>query len=250
MWAASSEAAAADELQQALAPTRAEDWLPAVRHVDAQGTVTTGTSVACQDVVQPTGTDDAGMLEIVTLDTHDDDAMPEATTALLTDARTITATANQLVVATPMWPQLDQPAAGGAVPAPAPAMDVVAPDAGRTRLHLFDLGPDGTTHRASGEVPGMLLNQFSLSLDGDLLRAATTVGKPVRGWQRVGRQRAAPAGRPSRGRRQRRRPGSGRDASTRCASWVTAPTWSPSARPTRCTRSTCPTRRRRAWPAS
>ena len=181
VWAASSEAAAADELQQALAPTRAEDWLPVVRHVDAQGTVTTGTSVACRDVVQPTGTDDAGMLEIVTLDTHDDDAMPEATTALLTDARTITATANQLVVATPMWPQLDQPAAGGAVPAPAPAMDVVAPDAGRTRLHLFDLGPDGTTHRASGEVPGMLLNQFSLSLDGDLLRAATTVGNPFGG---------------------------------------------------------------------
>ncbi len=177
VWGAPTEAAATRELQRALAPTSAEDWLPVMRHVDASGTVTTGRSVACEDVVRPTGTDDGGMLELLTLDTHGDDALPEATTALLTDAQTVTATADQLVVATPVWPAFDQPAAG----APAPAVEMVAPATGSTRLHLFDLGPRGTTHRASGEVPGMLLNQFSMSLADDLLRVATTAGQPFDG---------------------------------------------------------------------
>ena len=102
-----------------------------------------------------------------------------ATTALLTDARTVTASATELVVATPVWEQQDvgEPAAG------APAVDMVAPAPGTvtTRLHLFDLGPAGTTHRATGEVPGTLLNQFSMSLHDGLLRVATTEGDPFAG---------------------------------------------------------------------
>ena len=45
----------------------------------------------------------------------------------------------------------------------------------KTALHAFDLAPaDGASYLASGEVPGMLLNQFSMSEFDGVLRVATT----------------------------------------------------------------------------
>lgn len=185
VWAAPDEDAAVREMQRALGGTTAADWLPALRHVDARGDVTSASAVACTDVVRPTGTTDGAMLQVLTLDVHGDDAMPEATTALLTDARTVTASATELVVATPVRGEAVAGPAGGA---PAPAVDAIgpAPGTGTTRLHLFDLGPDGTTHRATGEVPGMLLNQFSMSLHDGMLRVATTTGDAFAGGTESG----------------------------------------------------------------
>jgi uncharacterized secreted protein with C-terminal beta-propeller domain len=46
-----------------------------------------------------------------------------------------------------------------------------------TRIHKFDISdPHTARYVASGEVPGFLLNQFSLSENDGLLRAATTLG--------------------------------------------------------------------------
>jgi uncharacterized secreted protein with C-terminal beta-propeller domain len=48
-------------------------------------------------------------------------------------------------------------------------------DRGDTSIHRFDIvGRRRTDYRASGEVPGELLNQFSLSEHAGVLRAATT----------------------------------------------------------------------------
>ena len=175
VWAADGQVEAQRRMADALASTRPSDWLPAMAHRDAAGTVTSGPALDCVDVARPVDTADVSMLQVVTVDLHGGDVMPEATTAVLTDARSVTATADQLVVATPVWPQLDQPVAG------APAVEMIAPAPGAgpgigvaTRLHLFDLGPAGAVHRASGEVPGALLNQFSMSLHGGHLRVATT----------------------------------------------------------------------------
>lgn len=51
------------------------------------------------------------------------------------------------------------------------------PKAPVTRIHKFDISdPDAARYVASGEVPGFLLNQFSLSERDGLLRVATTLG--------------------------------------------------------------------------
>src|SRR5205823_12444169 len=53
------------------------------------------------------------------------------------------------------------------------------PSSGSTVIHRFDVtDPDRTSFRSSGEVPGYLLNQFSLSEFGGNLRVATT-SRPI-----------------------------------------------------------------------
>lgn len=179
VWRAPDPAAAEREMARALESTTVTDWLPGLRHEGADGVVQTSTTVACRDVVRPVDTQDPSMLQVLSLDVHDGDLVPEGATAVLTDARHVTASVDQLVVATPVWHHLEQPMLEEpAVDAPVREMVAPAPEQVTTRLHLFDLGPDGTTHRASGEVPGTLLNQFSMSLHADTLRVATTAGEP------------------------------------------------------------------------
>ncbi len=179
VWSGQDQDDAVRRMQQALATTSTTDWLPQLRHRGAGGAISTSSSVGCADVARPVDTGDTSMLQVLTIDTHGDDVLPEAITAVLTDARSVTATATELVVATPVWQGLDQPQPFGddvGFDVEDAAQDVAAPapEQATTRLHLFDLGPDGATHRASGEVPGMLLNQFSMSLHGGDLRVATT----------------------------------------------------------------------------
>ena len=72
--------------------------------------------------------------------------------AVMTDAQTVYASLGSVYVAT----------AGGW-------------QSGDTSIHRFDIdGPQRTDYRASGQVPGDLLNQFSMSEDRGVLRAATT----------------------------------------------------------------------------
>jgi uncharacterized secreted protein with C-terminal beta-propeller domain len=68
-----------------------------------------------------------------------------------------------LYVATQGWTPM--PATPGAEP----------PGRSFTTIHRFATdAPDSTAYRASGQVPGYLLNQFSLSEHGGVLRTATT----------------------------------------------------------------------------
>ena len=54
--------------------------------------------------------------------------------------------------------------------------NVASPTVTRTAVHKFGIsGADPASYRASGGVAGHLLNQFSMSEDGDVLRLATTV---------------------------------------------------------------------------
>jgi hypothetical protein len=77
--------------------------------------------------------------------------------AIFTSADTVYASTSSLYVATQRWDD-------GAYVA-------------NTSLHRFDASdPDRTRYMSSGAVPGTLLNQFSLSEQGRVLRAATTVG--------------------------------------------------------------------------
>ena len=107
--------------------------------------------VACKHVRRTPRFTGAGMLSVLTIDLsygiHRFDS-----DAVMTDARTVYASTGSVYVAT----------AGGW-------------ERGDTSIHRFDVnGAERTDYRASGEVPGELLNQFSLSEHGGVLRAATT----------------------------------------------------------------------------
>ena len=82
--------------------------------------------------------------------------------------QTVYASPKALYVATPTWTE-DGPLL-----------------AERTLIHKFAASePDATSYRASGQLEGTLLNQFSLSEHDGVLRAATTVGAGPEGESRV-----------------------------------------------------------------
>jgi Beta propeller domain len=107
--------------------------------------------VACDHVRRTPRFSGAGMVTVLTVDLER--GLPAIDSdAVMTNARTVYASLGSVYVATP----------GGW-------------ERGDTSIHRFDInGPQRTDYRASGQVPGELLNQFSLSEDKGLLRAATT----------------------------------------------------------------------------
>jgi uncharacterized secreted protein with C-terminal beta-propeller domain len=191
VWNAPSAEDAGTRLLAHLDDTVASDWLPVATHVDARGVVTTAPAVDCATVYRTSEVTDTSMLEVLTFDVHGADLQPDGAAAVLTNAMTVTASADQLVVATPVWPEVFfegpmpmpvDPGIGGDVVVDDVVESQVAPDEmpefrSTTRLHLFDLTPQGAVYLSSGEVDGQLLNQFSMSLHEGRLRVATTVGE-------------------------------------------------------------------------
>jgi uncharacterized secreted protein with C-terminal beta-propeller domain len=118
--------------------------------------------VACDDVRHTPRFSGAGMLTVLTIDLERG-LPPVDSDAIMTDASTVYASAASLYVATPGgWLRND------------------------TSIHRFDLaGPQRTDYRASGQVPGELLDQFSLSEDKGVLRVASTTASPDGGESQV-----------------------------------------------------------------
>ena len=107
--------------------------------------------VACDDVRRTPRFTGVGMLTVLTVDFKVGLPAVDAD-SVMTDADTVYASPTSLYVATNGgWQRSD------------------------TSIHRFDLAAaDRTVYRASGQVPGDLLNQFSLSEHKGVLRAATT----------------------------------------------------------------------------
>ena len=133
-------------------------WLPTAT-VKNLGTGLTSSSraVRCRAVRRPAVFSGTGVLTVYTVDL--DKGLPAIDAdAIFTSADTVYASTASLYVATQRWED-----DGGFV--------------ANTSLHRFDASdPDRTRYMSSGAVPGTLLNQFSLSEQGRILRAATTVG--------------------------------------------------------------------------
>ena len=109
--------------------------------------------VACDDVRRTPRFTGAGMLTVATIDLAVG-LQKLDTDSVMTDADTVYASTTSLYVATSGGWQSDD-----------------------TSIHRFDLAGDAdTVYRASGQVPGDLLNQFALSEYKGVLRAATTEG--------------------------------------------------------------------------
>ena len=107
--------------------------------------------VACDDVRRTPRFTGADMLSVLTIDLSKGLPAVDAD-AVMTSADTVYASPTSLYVATNGgWERED------------------------TSIHRFDLdGADRTVYRASGQVPGDLLNQFSMSEYKGVLRVATT----------------------------------------------------------------------------
>jgi uncharacterized secreted protein with C-terminal beta-propeller domain len=147
---------------------RASGWLPRSRFVSRiSGRHRTRTMVACRAVRRPPAFSGLGTVSILTIDL-DKGLWEVDADAVMTDAQTVYGSTSHLYVATQRW--IDPQTAPRDLPTTT------------TLIHRFDVSdPDRTTYEASGEVPGYLLNQYSLSEQGGDLRVASTA-EPV-WWQ-------------------------------------------------------------------
>ena len=138
-------------------------WLPrrALRHRGV-GKPSFRRAAPCRRVFRPAKFSGTDVLTVLTVDLEK--GLPAVDSdAIMSGGQVVYASEQSLYVATQSWTAL--PASPGAEP----------PDRSFTTVHRFDTrNPDSTTYRASGRVPGYLLNQFSLSEHEGVLRAATT----------------------------------------------------------------------------
>jgi len=119
----------------------------------------------CNAIRRPVQFSGLGMLSIVTVD-FDKGLQAAQSSSLMADAQIVYGSPTSLYIATQKWINPELPI-------------VSLPPAQTTVIDRFDVSdPDTTTFVASGEVPGYLLNQFSLSEYNGYLRVAST-SRPI-----------------------------------------------------------------------
>jgi Beta propeller domain len=145
-----------------------EDWLPRSYIVRADGSQTAVRSaIDCREVGRPAQFSGLGFTWVATLDLDIPNARERAigSAGVIADGQIVYSSTTNLYVATNSYNKVLT--RSGTVQ--------TNPKAFITAIHKFDLSPpDGATYRASGQINGKLLNQFSMSeLNGDLRVAAT-----------------------------------------------------------------------------
>ena len=165
---AQSAAAATKRNRAVIASSRVSSWLPSyVVRNRRTGAKRQRALVQCRNVERPPDFSGLGLVTVLTIDL-DEGLMPVDSDAVLTDGRIVYASPQRLYVATERWADR-----------PLPERPQIVPEGVRTALHEFDISdPSRTTYRASGEVPGFLLSQWSLSEQGGVLRVASTETPP------------------------------------------------------------------------
>jgi hypothetical protein len=165
-----TEAQATRRQRRAIRRTRLSTWMPErVLRNRVRRTRRVGALVACNDVRRPVAYSGPGMLSLLTIDLERG-LDPVDSDSLMTDAQTVYASKRSLFVATERWFDPDRG-----------APDAIVPDGRFTAIHRFDVSdPAVAEYRASGQVRGFVLNQFSLSEHKGALRVATTEQPPWR----------------------------------------------------------------------
>ena len=121
---------------------------------------------SCTDAYVPVQASGVGTIAVQSLDPRAE--APGAAVTVVGDASTVYASSERLFVAT------NPGGLGG--PVRLAQEPRTAPGTGRTAIHAFDItDPAKARYAGSGDVPGRLLNQFSLSEDAGVLRVATTL---------------------------------------------------------------------------
>ena len=146
--------------------TRTRAWLPsAILRNGRKGAGKRRALVRCKQVRRTQSFSGLGTMTVLTIDMERGLPAVDAD-ALMTDGDTVYASEDRLYVASQRW--LGSDAGRSEI------LDLAA-----TGLHAFSTEKPGeTTYVGSGEVPGYLLNQWSLSEHEGTLRAATTSMPP------------------------------------------------------------------------
>jgi len=161
----------------AIASSRLRNWLPYYRLKERRtGKTKHRALVGCRQVRRPVQFSGLGMLTVLTIDL-DKGLEPVDSDGVMTDGQIVYASKDGLYVATQRW--LDPIVFGDTT---------VVPPRLTSEIHKFDTSdPGSTSYRASGEVSGYLLSQFSLSEHEGFLRVASTEApewwSPVEGPQ-------------------------------------------------------------------
>lgn len=150
-----------DEQLAQLEASTVDDWLP-LRYEITDGTYT-GEQVAlpCERVGLPAASAGGELLWVSSIDLARPSA-GQSGTAVMTKAgsTSVMATADRLYVSTENYEWWDWWGVGSNV----------------TGIHLFDLDGASATYEASTDLPGRVLNQFSMSEHDGILRVAVTAG--------------------------------------------------------------------------
>ena len=145
-----------------------DDWLP--HYTTGSADSSTGSlMVPCGDVHAPSLFSGFGVTTVMSVPI-DGDFDPSESTAVMAPGDTVYASVGSLYVATTRW--VDSDTFGD---------DDEWQDAWRQRrtsVHRFDITAAEANYEASGEVLGVIHNQFSLSEHNGYLRIVTTVGGP------------------------------------------------------------------------
>jgi hypothetical protein len=161
-----AEREAVEENREIIRQSSADNWIPYYVVTDANGEVTAeGTLFDCERAAHPKEFSGLDMLSVVTIDAGSGLDVVDATGVLAT-GDTVYASAESLYVATQNWQTWEWARTG-----------VVEdrPEEISTEIHKFDISrPEITHYRASGRVPGYLLNQFAMDEHDGLLRVAST----------------------------------------------------------------------------
>jgi uncharacterized secreted protein with C-terminal beta-propeller domain len=119
--------------------------------------------VQCRNVDRPRGFSGLGMLTVLTVDLAKG-LEPVDSIGVMTDARIVYASLDNLYLATERWADR-----------PLPATPTTPQPSVSTTIHRFDISdPVRTRYRGSGVVSGYLLNQWSLSEYRGVLRVVST----------------------------------------------------------------------------
>ncbi|HEY7626154.1 MAG TPA: beta-propeller domain-containing protein, partial [Ilumatobacteraceae bacterium] len=151
--------------KQIITESTAADWMPRwFDELDDGSFGDMSQALDCSTVAAPDRYAGLGISWIASLQMHGT-GEPVGSAGIVSNSSTVYTSPTSIYMATVPW-DWSQP------------NGEVQPDAPPTLIHKFSLGEQGAaSYVASGEVPGQLLNQFSMSeLDGDLRIATTTFG--------------------------------------------------------------------------
>ncbi len=161
-----STASALERNRAVVSSSRIAKWLPSYTLKKRGAKAAAERSlVQCRHVYRPVSFSGLGLLTVLTIDLAKG-LEPIDSDAIVTDGRIVYASPESLYVATERWAERPLPADPTVAPAPATVT---------TAIHKFDISePTKTQYVASGQVSGFLLNQWSLSEYGGVLRVAST----------------------------------------------------------------------------
>ena len=163
-----AESVAEEANRTAVLNSTLDDWLPHYT-VGSTDSSTGSLMVPCGDVHAPSLFSGFGVTTVMSVPI-DGDFDPSESTAVMAPGDTVYASVGSLYVATTRW-----------VDADTFSDDDEWQDAWRQRrtsIHRFDITAAEANYEASGEVLGVIRNQFSLSEHNGYLRIVTTVGGP------------------------------------------------------------------------